>query len=69
MLGMARVAEAIRWLMKLGIRWRKMMRRGLAPISCAATQKSSSRRLSSRERTARARPVQSIRPRMMVMPK
>ena len=67
--GIDRVAEAIRWLMKLGSRWRPMMRCGLAPISWAAVQKSSSRRASSLERTARARPVQSSRPRISVIPK
>ena len=45
------------------------MRWGEAPISCAAAQKSSSRSASSFERTARPRPVQSIMPRMRVMPK
>ena len=38
-------------------------------MSWAATQKSSSRSDSSFERTARASPVQSSRPRMIVMPK
>ena len=69
MLGIESVAEAIRWLVKLGIRWRKMTRLGFAPISTAAVQKSSSLSASSLERTERARPVQSRRPRMMVMPK
>ncbi len=66
---MASVAEAMRWLVKLGIRWRKMMRRGEAPMSEAATAKSSSRSDRSLERTERARPVHSIMPRMSVMPK
>jgi hypothetical protein len=34
--GMESVAEAIRWLMKPGSRWRPMMRPGLAPIIWAA---------------------------------
>ena len=66
---MTRVAEAIRWLMKLGSKWRPMIRAGVAPISTAAVQKSSSRSDSSFERTARARCVHSIMPRIMVMPK
>ena len=67
--GIDSVAEAIRWLMKLGSRWRTMMRLGRAPISSRGAAKSSSRSASSLERTARARPGQSSRPRMMVMPK
>ena len=61
--------EAMRWLAKLGSRCRPMMRCGRAPINCAAVQKSSSRKARSFERTARARPGQSSRPKMMVMPK
>ena len=34
--GIESVAEAIRWLMKPGRRWRPMMRAGLAPIIWAA---------------------------------
>src|SRR4029450_341336 len=34
--GMESVAEAMRWLMKPGSRWRPMMRPGLAPIIWAA---------------------------------
>src|SRR6266481_3486687 len=34
--GMLSVAEAMRWLMKPGSRWRPMMRPGLAPIIWAA---------------------------------
>ena len=45
------------------------MRAGDAPMSRAAEAKSSSRKASSLERTARACPVQSIRPRISVMPK
>jgi len=67
--GMAKVAEAIRWLMKLGSRCRPIMRLGVAPISCAAVVKSSSRKASSFERTARASPVQSTSPKMIVIPK
>ena len=67
--GITRVAEAIRWLIKLGNRWRPMIRDGLAPISTAAVQKSSSRSDNSLERTARARWVHSIMPRMTVIPK
>ncbi len=67
--GIDSVAEAIRWLMKPGSRWRPMIRFGRAPISRAAVQKSSSRSASSFERTARARPVQSSSARIMVMPK
>ncbi len=55
--------------MKFGIRWRPITRAGDAPISSAACTKSSSRNASSLPRTARARPGQSSRPRMMVMPK
>ena len=51
--GMDKVADAIKWLMKLGRRWRPMIRAGLAPINCAAWVKSSSRRASSFERTER----------------
>ena len=47
----------------------RLIRDGLAPISTAAVQKSSSRNDSSFERTARARWVHSIMPRMIVMPK
>src|SRR6266508_3550212 len=50
--GIESVAEAIRWLMKFGIRWRAMMRRLDAPISSAARTKSSSRNANSFERTA-----------------
>ena len=46
-----------------------MTRRGRAPRSTAAVQKSSSRRARSFERTARASPVQSRKPRMMVIPR
>src|SRR5947207_223648 len=53
--GMTSVADAIKWLIKLGNRWRPMIRAGLAPINTAAVQKSSSRSDSSFERTARAR--------------
>jgi len=67
--GQAILAEAIRWLIKLGSRWRPMIRAGVAPISTAAVQKSSSRSDKSFERTARARWVHSIMPRMIVMPK
>ena len=67
--GIIKVAEAIRWLVKLGSRCRPMMRAGRAPISTAAVQKSSSRSAKSFERTARARWVQSIIPRIRVMPK
>ena len=48
---------------------RPMIREGRAPISSAAVQKSSSRSERSLERTARARPVQSRRPKISVMPK
>ncbi len=69
MLGIDSVSEAMRWLVKLGSRWRAITRWGEAPISTAAEAKSSSRSASSFERTARASPGQSSRPRMMVMPK
>ncbi len=36
--GIDSVADAIRWLMKPGIRWRPMIRLGRAPMSCAAVQ-------------------------------
>ena len=69
MAGIDSVAEAMRWLAKLGSRWRPIMRAGEAPMSWAAVQKSSSRSDSSLERTARANPGQSSNPRMMVIPK
>jgi hypothetical protein len=46
-----------------------MTRAGEAPMSWAAVQKSSSRSDKSLERTARAKPGQSSKPRMMVIPK
>ena len=46
-----------------------MTRAGRAPMSTAAVAKSSSRSASSLERTARASPVQSTRPRITVMPR
>ena len=67
--GIARDAEAIKWLAKLGIRWRAIMRRGRAPISSAAVQKSSSLKARNLERTDRASPGQSTRARMIVIPK
>ena len=66
---MTKVAEAIRWLIKLGSKCRPMMRAGVAPIKTAAVQKSSSRRARSFDRTARARCVHSIIPRISVIPK
>ena len=63
------VAEAIRWLMNEGTRWRRITRLGRAPMSTAAVANSSSRRARSLERTARARPVQSSSPRISVIPK
>ena len=69
LLGTDSVREAMRWLVKLGSRWRPMTRGGEAPMSTAACAKSSSRSASSLERTARASPGQSSSPRMMVMPK
>ena len=54
--GIESVAEAMMWLAKPGSRCLPMMRPGLAPMSCAAVQKSSSRSASSLERTARASP-------------
>ncbi len=54
--------------MKFGNKWRAITREGFAPISTAAVAKSSSRSASSFERTARPSPVQSMRPRITVMP-
>ena len=53
------MAEAIRWLMKLGSRWRAIILGGFAPINWATRAKSSSRSESNFDLTARAKPVQS----------
>ena len=55
--------------MKFGNRCRAITLRGRAPIRTAAVQKSSSRSARSFERTARAKPVQSRKPRITVMPR
>ena len=56
--GTANVNEAMMWLMKEGIMWRKIMRISLEPEKRAAITKSSSRNERNRPRTTRAKPVQ-----------
>ena len=55
--------------MNAGTMCRVMMRKRLAPDSSAASTKSSSRRERKRPRTSRARVVQPMNARMMVMAK
>ena len=67
--GMARVAAAMMWLVKLGTMWRVTMRQSLAPSSCAAVTKSSVRSDRKRPRTTRASSVQPISERISVIAK
>ena len=67
--GIASVTEAMIWLVKLGTRWRVMMRISLVPSSRAAITKGSLRQDMKRPRTSRASAVQPISEMMRVMMK
>jgi len=65
--GIASVAESDQMLMKLGIKWRKMMRIGLAPHQFGGNAEILlAQRTASASARRWARPVQSMRPRMTV---
>ena len=69
MAGSASETAAMMWLVNDGSMCRKITRMRLAPISSAATMKSSSRSDRNRPRTTRARSVQPIREMMIVIAK